>query len=383
MGDSKLYSAEDIEKLKQKIASYKDTLTTLKTGNSVEDYLAMKSEANGFKTKVSKLEGVMELMNEKQSVQMEGYEQQIKSFSLQMDSLNKTIEELNQDLSLVKNKIITEDSNDLTVISVAPVDVQNSLTVANNNEERTEEFIEETTFITSVKKSNQPPSFKELQDLVAKATNIQENPSDATPIGSFDSHKEFPKDQHFSRRNFPYTSDFPSQVHNGLYRNVNKPPSIHLTNAVKIQEIPININENLDPTLILTTNEPKINETVTPDPILLETTSQPEINETVTPDPALLETTSQPEINETVTPNPILLETTSQPEINETVTPDPPLLETTSEPEITVTTYPEEMHNVATIEEDKAPIEISNVMKRQQHKNKETLSLLNFFRKKH
>ena len=50
MGDSKLYSAQDIEKLKQKIATYKDTLTTLKTGNSIDDYLFIKSEFNGFKT---------------------------------------------------------------------------------------------------------------------------------------------------------------------------------------------------------------------------------------------------------------------------------------------------------------------------------------------
>ncbi len=373
MGDSKLYSAEDIEKLKQKIASYKDTLTTLKTGNSVDDYLAMKSEANGFKTKVSKLEGVMELMNEKQSVQLEEYEQQIKNFSLQMDSLNKTIEELNQDLSLVKNKLIIEDSNDLTEIFVAPVDVQSSIN------------IEDTTSIPSMRKSNRPPSYKQLQSLIGNANSIQEASSDATPIVSIGSRKEYPEEQHFNKQSFPYTGIHPSQIYNGLYRNVNGPLTIHLTNAEKKQAIPINVNENSDSTLLHTTNEPEIDETVTPDPALLVTTSEPEINEKVSLDPALLVTTSEPEINETVTLDPALLVTTSEPEINETVTLDPALLVTTSEPEIneTVTPYPEEMHNVATIEEDKAPIEISNEMKRQQHKNKETLSLLNFFRKKH
>jgi hypothetical protein len=109
---------------------------------------------------------------------------------------------------------------------------------------------------------------------------------------------------------------------------VNRTSTIHLTNAAKKQTIPININVNSDPSLLLTTSDPEINESVTPNPALLLTTSEPEVNEPVIP-------------------------------------------------------YPEEVHNVTTIEEDKAPIEISNEMKRQQHKNKETLSLFNIFRKKH
>jgi prefoldin subunit 5 len=308
MGDSKLYSAQDIEKLKQKIATYKDTLTTLKTGNSVDDYLAMKSEANGFKTKVSKLEGVIEVMNEKQSMQLEEYEQQIKNFSVQMDSLNQTIEALNQDLSSVKNKFKKDDSNDFKEVLIVPVDIQSSTNITNNNEEREEEYIEETTSIPSMRKSNLPPSYKQLQSMIGKATNIQEVPSDVTPIVSIDIHKEYPEEQHLNKQSFPYTGIHPSQIYNGLFRNVNRPLTIHLTNAVKEQAIPINLNENSDPSLLLPTSEPEINETVIP--------------------------------------------------------------------------YPEEVHNVTIIDEDKDLIEISNEMKRQQHKNKETLSLFNIFRKK-
>ena len=61
----------------------------MKTGNSIDDYLFMKNEFNGFKTQVSHLEGLMELMNEKQSVQIEEYEQQIKHFSLRWTPLTK------------------------------------------------------------------------------------------------------------------------------------------------------------------------------------------------------------------------------------------------------------------------------------------------------
>jgi len=339
MGDTKSYSAQDIENLKQKIATYKDTLTALKTGNSVDDYLAMKNEANGFKTKVSKLEGVLELMNEKQSDQIEEYEQQIKSFSVQMDSLNQTMEELNQDLSLVKNKLIKDDSNDLAKDVISSVDVQSSKTISNHNEVRDEYLIEATPAVTSMKKSNLPPSYKELQSLVAKATDIHEVPSDATPIVSIDSHKVFQEDQHFSKQSFPYTGIQPNQIHNGLYRNVIKPSTIHLTNALKIQDIPINVNENSDPSLLLTTNDPVNNETVTQDLSSLQTTSNTEIHETVTHDPSSLQTTSNTEIHETAIH------------------------------------YPEVVQNLITNE-------TPNEMKRQQHKNKEALSLFNIFRKK-
>jgi len=346
MGDSKLYSAEDIEKLKQKIATYKDTLTTLKIGNPVDDYLALKIEANGFKTKVSKLEGVMELMNEKQSLQLEEYEQQIKSFSVQMDSLNQTIEELNQDFSLVKNKLIKDDSKDLIEKVISPVDVPRSISIANNIEGKEVVHIEETTSNTSMRKSNRPPSYRQLQNLVGNANNIQEVSSDTTPIVSMDIQKEYPAEQQFGKQSFPYTGIHSGQIHNRLYKNVNRPLTIHLTNVVKQQAIPMNVNENSDPALLVTTSEPEINESVTPNPASILTTSELEINETVMPDPDMLLTASEPKIIETVTPE------------------------------------PEEVHNATTIEEAKAPIEISNEMKRQQHKNKETLSLFNIFRKK-
>ena len=72
MGDSKLYSAQDIEKLKQKISIYRDTLSTLKSGNSVDDYLFMKSNFNGFKTKFSNLEETIGRMNDKKRLADQG-----------------------------------------------------------------------------------------------------------------------------------------------------------------------------------------------------------------------------------------------------------------------------------------------------------------------
>ena len=65
--------------------------------------------------------------------------------------------------------------------------VQDSVIIT-NNEKRVESLIEETTqtkdqtSISSIQQSNRPPSFMQLQSLVAKANNIQEASSDATPI---------------------------------------------------------------------------------------------------------------------------------------------------------------------------------------------------------
>ncbi|WP_186673269.1 hypothetical protein [Sporosarcina sp. BP05] len=384
MGDSKLYSAQDIEKLKQKIATYKDTLTTLKTGNSVDDYLAMKIEANGFKTKVSKLEGVMELMNEKQSVQLEEYEQQIRSLSVQMDSLNQTIEGLNQDLSHVKNKLITSDNEEHIENIIAPYNAQYPANIAYATQEKEEDFIEETAPISSMRKSNRPPSYRQLQNLIGNATNIEEDSNEVTPIVSTDIHKDYLEEQQPNKLSFPYTGIHPSQIYNGPYRNVSRATTIHLTNTTKNKAVPINVNENSDPVSSRTTNELANNETVTPDLSLLQTDSEYANNETVTPDLTLLQTDSEYAINETVTPDLSLLQADSEYAINETVTPDLSLLQADSEYAIneTVTPYPEEVHNIAIIEEDKAPIEPSNEMKRQQHKNKESLSLFNIFRKK-
>ena len=111
MGDAQLYSAHDIEKLKQKIATYRETLTTLKADNSTEDYHLMKNEFQSFKTKITDLEELMEIMDEVNSKQIEGYKQEIKNFSHQIDSLNQTIEDLNQKISSIMSNM-DEGNND-------------------------------------------------------------------------------------------------------------------------------------------------------------------------------------------------------------------------------------------------------------------------------
>ena len=68
MEDSKLYSTQGIEKLKQQIEGYKDTLTSLKMGTSIEDYLFMKMDFDEIKTQMALLEELNETIDDKQKI---------------------------------------------------------------------------------------------------------------------------------------------------------------------------------------------------------------------------------------------------------------------------------------------------------------------------
>ncbi|WP_203247124.1 hypothetical protein [Sporosarcina beigongshangi] len=232
MADAQLYSAQDIEKLKQKIATYRDTLTTLKSGNTIDDYLFMKSELTGFKMQVSHLEEVMERLNDKRSTQLEEYEQQIDTFAQQIGSLNKTVEELNKDFSVVMNQLTNDRKEKVNTSS----DMQDPVNSHHNTDvlEATEASrqLEGKTSISSIQQSNRPPSYKYLQSLVAGANDIQDASSTVTPTVS--------KHQVHVKQSFPAIGNQPNQIYNGLNRNLNREPMIHFNNATTKKAMPTN-----------------------------------------------------------------------------------------------------------------------------------------------
>lgn len=324
MADAKLYSVQDIEMLKQKIATYRDTLTTLKSGNAIDDYLFMKSELTGFKKQVSHLEEVMERLNDKRSTQIEEYEQQIETFSQQMGSLNQTVEELNQDFPVVMDQLISDRSGNV----ITTGDMQDSKNTYQNADEieviEVTPQLEEKAPVSSIRQSNQPPSFKYLQSLMSRANDIQEVPSTVTPTASIH--------QVSGKPSFPSIGSHPNQIYNGS-RNVNLKPTVHFNNITTKQAIPIGRVDNLAPSISQPPTEPEKNEIVT----------------------APLEEVHYVETIEEKVQHIEKMENEMNPE---------PVIE-----------IPIEMNPVAVIE-------IPNEMKRQQHKNKETLSLFNLFRRK-
>ena len=308
MADAKLYSAQDIENLKQKIATYRDTLTTLKSGNTIDDYLFMKSELTGFKMQASHLEEVMGRLNDKRSMQIEEYEQQIETFSQQIGSLNQTVEELNKDLSVVMGQLINERTENVNTNHHA--DDLDVIEVTSQMEEETP--------ISSIQQPNHPPSYKYLQSLIARANDIQEVPGTVTPAASIH--------QKTGKPSFPSIGSQPNQIYNGLSRNLNMKSTVHFNNISTKQAVPTR-SDNLVPPILQPTTEPEKNEVVKASPV--------EVHHIAT-------------IEEEV-PHVEKIERERE-------------REREREPEVL--------------------IEIPNEMKRQQHKNKETLSLFNFFRRK-
>src|SRR5690554_6421673 len=153
MDDSKEYSVQDIEILKEKIATYREALTTLKMANSVVDF---------------------HLMEKKQNIQREEYGKQIKKHSEQLESFNQTVEELNKELSLILNELKNEVPNQHIDKIHVPVDLQPSLTTADQFVDNESSFTEEITqakdqqSISSIQQSNLPPSYKQLQSLAGR-----------------------------------------------------------------------------------------------------------------------------------------------------------------------------------------------------------------------
>lgn len=324
MADAQLYSAQDIENLKQKIATYRDTLTTLKSGNTIDDYIFMKSELTDFKMQVTHLEEAMGRLNDKRSIQIEEYEQQIATLSQQMGSLNQTVEELNEDLLVVRGQLTSDPIGNVNT-SVDMQDLANS----KQNEDEVDVIevtlpLEEKASISSTPQPDQPPPYKYLQSLIAGANDIQEVSSSVSPIASVH--------QQAGKPSFPAIGSHPQQIYNGLNRNVNMKSTVHFNNMSTKQAVPTGRGDNWAPTI----------------------SSQP---------------TTKTEKEEAVV----------------TASPEEVFHPVTAEEQVPHIVTTEEIHHIENIEREmnqETLLDIPNEMKRQQYKNKETLSLFNFFRRK-
>lgn len=239
MEDSKLYATQDIEKLKQKVEAYKDTLTSLKIGTPLEDYLFMKMDFDEIKTQMALLKELTETIDDKQgNPQNRGYEEQIKLLSAQIDSLNQTIEDMNREILMVLNKLLTIENTEATT---TPSKTENTSKFFANLAQR-DPIITETASQSAAIASKQP-SYKMLQSLAGKATNTQldvNNGKNSTPNGN---QRDVPEERHFNQQYFQSINTYPSQIYNGLYRNTSTESTFHFKHATSTQEIPVNMNE--------------------------------------------------------------------------------------------------------------------------------------------
>ncbi|MFJ7733234.1 hypothetical protein ACIQXF_15200 [Lysinibacillus sp. NPDC097231] len=264
MGDSKLYSTQDIDKLKQRIESYKESLTTLKMGTSIEDYLLLKKDFEGIKTQIAHLEGLTETLEDKPNKQTKGYEEQIKLLSTQIESLNQTIEEMNQEILIVLNKLLTIEDTD------APTPIpktENTSTFMANSVQRN---LRITPIADQSEVPSKQPSYKLLQSLAGKAANLQSNINNDIPSTSHENQRNKPKERNFNQQYFQSVNTHPSQVNNGVYRNTIAETTFHFKNTTTPQEIADNIydpntlppSENNDSTDYNGMNPSNVEETV-------------------------------------------------------------------------------------------------------------------------
>lgn len=218
---SKLYSTQEIEKLKQKIDSYRETLTSLKMGTSIEDFLFMKNEFDGLKTQIAHLEGLTETLDDKQNSHIKGYEDRINILSTQIESLNQTIEEMNQEIFMVINRLLTIEVNEAPTTLPDIEETPNTIANTSQGHPRIIQTTEQST-ITS-----KQPSYKLLQSLAGKATNMQLNSNNGIPSAHNDIQENKPEERHFNQQYFQSINTHPSQIYNGLYRNTTVESTFH------------------------------------------------------------------------------------------------------------------------------------------------------------
>ncbi|MDP1395016.1 hypothetical protein ACM1TL_16275 [Lysinibacillus capsici] len=235
MEESKLYTTQEIENLKEKIESYRESLTSLKMGKSIEDFLYMKQEFDGLKTQMAHLEGITETLDTKQNSYIKGYDDQIRVLSTQLESLNQTIEGMNQEILSILNKLLPVKGNDAKTIMPSidmPAQTYSNLLP---RQPRMTQTADQTT-ITSAQ-----PSYRLLQSVAGKAKNHQPNVNIGGPSPQNGLPETKPEERHFNQQYFQSINTHPSQIYNGLYRNTTVESTFHFKNAMDAKEVPVSV----------------------------------------------------------------------------------------------------------------------------------------------
>jgi len=227
MENTKSYSTQDIEELKEKIAIYRDNLIMLKTGLSVEEHLSVKDEVIDFKAQVFSLENLVATKDDKQNKRLKENEKQIKHLSTDIEVLRKMIEALN--LEDQNDEESTKDFN----VSTEVKDFLNTDTIIDNSES--------TSTKNDEKEIDSTPSYSQIKDF-AGSINRPIIPNDVTSIPIIDLQNQPSVNPHAIKPTFPYINNQPSQLNNRLYRHTN----LNYTAKFKISNINVAIPAHVD-----------------------------------------------------------------------------------------------------------------------------------------
>lgn len=239
MEDSKLYSTKDIENLKQKIAIYRDTLNSLKAGNSAE------------------------VKNGTEKIPKEEYGERVKNITVQIESINQTVEVLSQDISVIMDLLKSNEVNNLIESINTLVDLHDSINIINENEEsEIETEMNHTEILASpIPTSALPLSYKQFKSFFNNANDIQEVSASQEPVVSISLGNNREKQQTIGRRSFPSLGVNSTQVSNSQYRSSHTKTANTLNRVVIKQAIPLKVNVN--PSISFIANDIQFEENTT------------------------------------------------------------------------------------------------------------------------
>ncbi|MGE7023086.1 hypothetical protein [Solibacillus cecembensis] len=220
---------------------------TLKKGTSIEEFLNKKEEFDGFKIQIAHLEGLSKTIEEQQGIQFDGYGEKVKQIANQIDILNQTVEEMNQEISLLIKKEVKVEVDEHLDINRTQGKMDTPLFVTNEVYKIPEEIpqVKEPFLLT-----NNSPSYMQLQKLAGLARNTKPDAFIEKPVASKPVTQNPPEERHFNHQYFQSTSTHPSHMYNGLYKNISNTSSFHFKNESSVQEIPIYKNEPTENPLI-------------------------------------------------------------------------------------------------------------------------------------
>lgn len=185
MHQYKLYNSVEIEKLKQDMEVYKQTLETMKSSNSLDKFLQLQRELYELRLKFSKFKGEMKAMEENYQEKIVGYERQDQKNSTKIQTINDSLNQLKQDVTSIKGEIeempVTELLQKMNLVINRSDD--NLTTVKNQINTQKEELLQSKEHIkpnAPKKPIPQPSEYKRLQNMLQSFNNANQSNSITT-----------------------------------------------------------------------------------------------------------------------------------------------------------------------------------------------------------
>ena len=217
MGSDKVYTTAEIEKVEQEVIAHKNLLNTLKLDTSVEDYMVIKNEFEELKTQIAHVESVEDAVGQKSYEQIEQHDNEGEQVSLQLASLNRMVEEVLATLNkVVIGETKKEQAKEITAPRITP-----------HNEAKQHE--------QQVYNSASQLTYHQLRNLVGQSVDYPQNKEPITFTQHMKTQLTLQQQRHFNPRYFQSTHAQPSNIYNGLYKNMRIKVSSKLKNIGQIR----------------------------------------------------------------------------------------------------------------------------------------------------